>query len=54
MNTLDLIKDLYDRVDDNLYAPERKYDPFMDSIERMEKVNLCQLLRLIIEDYEDV
>lgn len=47
----DLIDELFDRVDDNLYAPERRYDPELDIIERLEKVNLCQLLRLIREDY---
>lgn len=51
--TKDLLVELYDRVDDNLYAPERRYDLQLDEIERMEKVNLCQLLRLIKEDYLD-
>lgn len=53
-NTKELLYELYDRFDDNLYAPERRYDIFLDSIERVEKQTLCQILRLIWEDYKDV
>lgn len=53
INTLDLLRELYDRVDDNLYAPERRYDPFLDRIEKVEKQTLCQMLRLVYEDYKD-
>jgi hypothetical protein len=41
-------------MDDNLYAPERKFDPYLDSIDRLEKQTLCQNLRLVYEDYKDV
>jgi len=49
-----LLYELYDRMDDNLYAPERKFDPYLDSIDRLEKQTLCQNLRLVYEDYKDV
>jgi hypothetical protein len=52
--TRQLIYELYDRTDDNLYAPERKFDPYLDSIDRLEKQNLYQTLRLTLEDYKDV
>ena len=48
-----LLYELYDRFDDNLYAPERKYDPYLDSIDRVEKQTLCQMLRLTYEDYKE-
>ena len=50
--TEDLLYELYERIDDNLYAPERKYDPYLDSIDLVEKRNLCQILRLTYEDYQ--
>lgn len=50
--TEDLLYELYDRVDDNLYAPERRYDPYLDSIDIIEKRNLCQILRLTYEEYQ--
>jgi hypothetical protein len=49
-----LLYELYERVDDNLFAPERKYDPYLDTIDRIEKLNLCQILRITYEDYKDV
>ena len=49
-----LLYELYGRVDDNLFAPERKYDPYLDTIDRVEKLNLCQVLRITYEDYKDV
>lgn len=49
-----LLHELYERVDDNLFAPERKYDPYLDVIDRVEKINLCQVLRITYEDYKDV
>lgn len=49
--TEDLLYELYDRLDDNLYAPERKNDEFLDSIDLIEKRNLCQVLRLTYEEY---
>ena len=49
-----LLYELYERVDDNLFAPERKYDPYLDTIDRVEKLNLCQVLRITHEDYRDV
>lgn len=49
-----LLYELYERVDDNLFAPERKYDPYLDKIDRLEKINLCQVLRITYEDYKDV
>jgi hypothetical protein len=49
-----LLYELYERVDDNLFAPERKYDPYLDTIDRVEKINLCQVLRITYEDYKDV
>lgn len=49
-----LLYELYERVDDNLFAPERKYDPYLDIIDRLEKINLCQVLRITYEDYKDV
>jgi len=52
--TEQLLYELYDRLDDNLYAPERKFDPYLDSIDRLEKQTLCQNLRLVYEDYKDV
>jgi len=52
--TEQLLYELYDRMDDNLYAPERKFDPYLDSIDRLEKQTLCQNLRLVYEDYKDV
>jgi hypothetical protein len=51
--TKQLIYELYDRVDDNLFAPERKHDDYLDGIERVEKQNLCQILRGIYEDYRE-
>lgn len=51
--TEQLLYELYDRIDDNLYAPERKYDSYLDIIERVEKQTLCQSLRVIYEDYKD-
>jgi len=54
VRTRQLIDELYDRTDDNLYAPERKYDPYLDSLDRLEKQNLCQTLRLTLQDYKDV
>jgi len=49
-----LLYELYERVDDNLFAPERKHDPYLDKIDRLEKINLCQVLRITYEDYRDV
>jgi hypothetical protein len=49
-----LLYELYERVDDNLFAPERKYDSYLDTIDRIEKLNLCQVLRITYEDYKDV
>jgi len=54
ISTEQLLYELYDRMDDNLYAPERKFDPYLDSIDRLEKQTLCQNLRLVYEDYKDV
>jgi hypothetical protein len=51
--TRDLIYALYDRLDDHLFAPERQYDPFLDMVEREEKLNLWQISRLVWEDYKD-
>jgi len=51
-STEDLLYELYDRLDDNLYAPERKSDDYLDSIDRIEKQTLCQNLRLVYEDYK--
>jgi len=53
VETEKLLYELYDRLDDNLNAPERRYDPYLDSIERVEKITLCQSLRVIYEDYKD-
>jgi predicted nuclease with TOPRIM domain len=52
VDTQTLLYELYDRLDDNLYALERRYDPYLDSIERVEKQTLCQSLRVIYEDYK--
>ena len=52
LGTEELLFELYERLDDNLYAPERKHDPYLDSIERVEKQTLCQSLRVIYEDYK--
>lgn len=49
-----LIEELYNRVDDNLYAPEKSYAPFLDYVERVEKQNLYQILKGVHEDYADV
>lgn len=49
-----LIEELFDRVDDNLFAPERRYAPFLDAVERIEKQNLYQMLKGLREDYNDV
>ena len=54
ISTEKLLYELYERVDDNLFAPERKYDPYLDTIDRVEKINLCQVLRITYEDYKDV
>ena len=51
--TRELLYELYDRVDDNLYAIEKRYDPYLDSIDLIEKRNLCQILRLTYEEYND-
>jgi hypothetical protein len=51
MTTQELLYELYNRVDDNLYSPEKRYDPFLDSIDLIEKRNLCQVLRLTYEEY---
>jgi hypothetical protein len=51
--TEDLLYELYDRLDDNLFAPERRADDYLDGIERPEKMALCQSLRVIYEDYKD-
>jgi hypothetical protein len=53
--TKELLYELFDRVDDNLFAPggERQYDPFLDAIDIGEKKNLYQILRLTYEDYKD-
>ena len=53
VKTEQLLYELYDRLDDNLFAPERRHDPYLDSIERVEKQTLCQSLRVIYEDYKD-
>ena len=53
ISTEQLLYELYDRMDDNLYAPERRFDPYLDSIDRLEKQTLCQNLRLVYEDYKD-
>ena len=53
VSTQDLLYELYDRVDDNLYAIEKRYDPYLDSIDLIEKRNLCQILRLTYEEYKD-
>ena len=53
VETEKLLYELYDRLDDNLNAPERRYDHYLDSIERVEKITLCQSLRVIYEDYKD-
>lgn len=53
VNTEQLLYELFERLDDNLYAPERRHDPYLDSIERVEKQTLCQSLRVIYEDYKD-
>ena len=53
IDTEKLLYELYDRLDDNLYAPERRFDPYLDSIERVEKQTLCQTLRLVYEDYKN-
>ena len=53
VETEKLLYELYDRLDDNLNAPERRYDPYLDSIEKVEKQTLCQSLRVIYEDYKD-
>lgn len=53
ISTKELLYELYDRVDDNLYAPEKRYDTFLDAIDLIEKRNLCQVLRLTYEDYKD-
>jgi len=52
VSTEDLLYELYDRLDDNLYAPERRSDDYLDSIDRIEKQTLCQNLRLVYEDYK--
>lgn len=54
ISTERLLYELYERVDDNLFAPERKYDPYLDTIDRVEKINLCQVLRITYEDYKNV
>lgn len=54
VETEQLLYELYERMDDNLYAPERKFDPYLDGVERIEKQNLYQILRLMYEDYRDV
>jgi hypothetical protein len=54
ISTEKLLYELYERVDDNLFAPERKYDVYLDTIDRVEKLNLCQVLRITYEDYKDV
>tara|TARA_R110000772_G_scaffold53748_1_gene122854 strand:- start:270 stop:485 length:216 start_codon:yes stop_codon:yes gene_type:complete len=51
--TEQLLYELYDRMDDNMYALERKFDPYLDSIDRLEKQTLWQNLRLVYEDYTD-
>ena len=52
VETEKLLYELYDRLDDNLNAPERRCDPYLDSIEKVEKQTLCQSLRVIYEDYK--
>jgi hypothetical protein len=52
IDTEDLLFELFERLDDNLYAPERRFDPYLDTIERVEKQTLCQTLRLVYEDYK--
>ena len=52
-STEEILYELYDRLDDNLFAPERRADDYLDGIERPEKLALCQSLRLIYEDYKD-
>lgn len=51
--TEQLLYELYDRLDDSLYAPEKRYDEYLDRIDLIEKQNLCQVLRLTYEDYKD-
>ena len=37
ISTEELLRELYDRMDDNLYAPERRDDEYLDSIDKIEK-----------------
>lgn len=53
IDTEKLLYELFERFDDNLYAPERRFDPYLDSIDRLEKQTLCQNLRLVYEDYKN-
>jgi hypothetical protein len=52
ISTEDLLRELYERMDDNLYASERKDDEYLDSIDDIEKQTLCQALRLTYEEYQ--
>ena len=47
-----LIEELFDRVDDNLYAPEPRDAPYLDQISRGEKFSLYKLLEGLLEDYK--
>jgi hypothetical protein len=52
ISTENLLLELYERMDDNLYAPERRDDEYLDSIDKIEKQTLCQVLRLTYEEYK--
>lgn len=50
MTTVEMMRELYQRMDDEI--ERHKYDPYLSIMDYHEKLNLWQMLRLTLEDYE--
>lgn len=45
IDTSDLIKELYNRIDDYMNDPEPQYDPFLEQLAPCERLQLKEELR---------